>query len=459
MTIFDLVQLVASNIWFYGGVFILVLSVLVFVHEWGHYSIARLCGVKVETFSVGFGKELFGRNDKHGTRWKISLIPLGGYVKMFGDTDPASAGHSDKVEDGGEVRAHTEEEKKVAFYSQPVWKRAAIVLAGPAINFIFAIILFAALYGFYGKPVTPPMASAVIAESAADRAGFKPHDKVISISGKKINSFEDIRRVVMVALDTPLDFTIERDGQEIIITATPDKQELTDRFGFTHSKGMLGIIGPNQGLSISNIVKINGRNVSGEEQIRAALLRSMDRDTTITLDRGEETDILAIRPYLEFNEGLDDPDSDQFNALVVSDRNDTEIVKFGVVQGLGVAVNETWKTSVSILEAIGQMFTGVRSAKELGGIIRIGAIAGDMAQQGWIAIITFTALISINLGLINLFPIPMLDGGHLVFYGIEAVKGSPVPEKIQEYAFQAGFVILIALMLFANINDIVQLMM
>lgn len=459
MTIFDLVQLVASNIWFYGGVFVLVLSLLVFVHEWGHYSIARLCGVKVETFSIGFGKELFGVNDKHGTRWKLSLIPLGGYVKMFGDTDPASAGHSDKVEDGGNVRPFTADEKKIAFYSQPVWKRAAIVLAGPAINFIFAIVLFAALYGFYGKPVTPPMASAVIAESAADRAGFEPHDKIISISGKTINSFEDIRRVVMVALDTPLDFVIERDGQEMTITATPDKEELTDRFGFTHSKGMLGIIGPNQGLSISNIVEINGRAVSGEEQIRSVLLRNMDRDVTIALDRGEETDVLAIRPYKEFNEGLSDSESEQFNALVVSDRSDTEIVKFGLVKGVGVAVNETWKTSVSILEAIGQIFTGVRSAKELGGIIRIGAIAGDMAQQGWIAIITFTALISINLGLINLFPIPMLDGGHLVFYGIEAVKGSPVPEKIQEYAFQAGFVILIALMLFANINDIIQLMM
>lgn len=458
-SIFDLIQLVASNIWLYGGTFVAVLSLLVFVHEWGHYIVARMCGVKVEVFSIGFGKEIFGWNDKHDTRWKISLIPLGGYVKMFGDTDPASAGHSDGVKEGDEVRPFTQAEKDVAFYNKSVGKRAAIVLAGPAINFLFAIILLFGLYTFYGQPVTPPMASAVIAESAADKGGILPHDKILSIDGEKINRFEDIRRIVMVALDTPLEFVVERDGEEVTLSATPLKEELTDRFGFTHSRGMLGIIGPGQGLAVKNISAVNGRAVDGEDQVRAALLKNMGKKITIDLNRGEQTDKLIVNLSAARNEGLKNPEAAEYNALIVSEGEIEDVLKQGPVHSAKAAVMETADISRSTLYALGQIFTGTRSVTELGGIIRIGAIAGDMAQAGWIAIITFTALLSINLGLINLFPIPMLDGGHLVFYAIEAVKGKPVPEKVQEYAFRAGFVILVGLMLFSNINDIVQLIM
>lgn len=459
-SIFDIVQLVASNIWVYGGTFLLVLSILVFVHEWGHYIVARLCGVKVEMFSIGFGPELFGRNDKHGTRWKFSAIPLGGYVKMFGDTDPASAGNTDEVKEGEKSRPMTDAEKEEAFFSKSVWKRAAIVFAGPAINFIFAILLFTGLYAYHGKPVTPPMASAVIAESAADKAGFKPHDKILSIQGKSIESFEDVRRVVMVALDTPLDFQVIRDEKEITLTATPEKLEITDRFGFTHSRGMLGIIGPTDGLAVRNIVSVNGREVKDEAAIRNALIRSLGKDTQIGLKRGvETTDTLFIKPSKDLNQGLLDQDSPEFNALIVANSIDKEVIQYGVVKGFTSATKETWVMITSTLDAIGQIFTGTRSATELGGIIRIGALAGDMAQAGFIALVTFTAILSINLGLINLFPIPMLDGGHLVFYAIEAIKGKPVPEKVQEYAFRVGFVLLISLMLFTNINDIVQLVM
>lgn len=458
-SIFDLFQLIASNIWFYGGTFILVLSVLVFVHEWGHYIVARMCGVKVEVFSIGFGKELFGWTDKKDTRWKVSLIPLGGYVKMFGDTDPASAGHTEGVKDGEKVRPMTAKEKEVAFFSKSVGKRSAIVFAGPAINFLFAILLLFGMYSFYGQPVTPPMASAVIEGSAADKAGFKPHDKLVMIDGEQIHRFEDIRRIVMVALDTPLDFVVERGDKQVTLTATPEKQEITDRFGFTHSRGMLGIIGPSNGIAIKNIIEVNGRKVEGEEQIRKALNANMDKNIDIVLDRGEKTDTLQVHALSELNKGLKDPDSIDFNVLIVSDRFGEEILKHGVGNGLKAAVTETWGITASTLKALGQIFTGTRSATELGGIIRIGAIAGDMAQAGLLAVVTFTALLSINLGLINLFPIPMLDGGHLVFYALEAVKGKPISERVQEYAFRFGFAILVGMMLFANLNDIVQLIM
>lgn len=464
-SIFDLLQLVASNVWFYGGTFVLVLSVLVFVHEWGHYIVARMCGVKVETFSIGFGKELFGWTDSKDTRWKVSLIPLGGYVKMFGDTDPASAGHSDDVKDGEKTRPMTKKEKEVAFFSKSVAKRSAIVFAGPAINFLFAILLLFGMYAFYGQPVTPPMASAVIEGSAADKGGFEAHDKLVSINGEKISRFEDIRRIVMVALDTPLDFVVERDGKEVTLTATPEKQELTDRFGFSHSRGMLGIIGPGNGISIKNIVAVNGRKVEGEEKIRKALLANMGRDTKISLDRGTDkegkqtVDVLKVNLSKDLNEGLLNEESIDYNVLIVANSPAEEILQHGVVNGIKASIEETWSITASTLKALGQIFTGTRSVTELGGIIRIGAIAGDMAQMGLIAVITFTALLSINLGLINLFPIPMLDGGHLVFYAIEAIKGGPVPEKVQEYAFRFGFVVLVGMMLFANLNDIVQLIM
>lgn len=462
MSIFDLFQLIASNIWLYGGTFALVLSILVFVHEFGHYFVARLCGVRVEVFSIGFGKEIAGFDDKHGTRWKLSLIPLGGYVKMFGFTDPASAGHNkDGVEEeGGEIREYTQKEREETFFNKPVWQRSAIVFAGPAINFIFAIIILAGLYIFYGQPVTPPMASAVIQGSAAYEAGFQPHDKILAIDGKTINRFEDIRREVMVALDTPMEFTVLRGEREMVIEATPAREQETDRFGFTHSRGMLGIIGPGHGLTLEGVVSVNGKDVENPDEARTAILSSLDKKVELGLKRGEDsTDILITQPFADLNEGLKNPDHPDYTHVIVADKIGEDFVYHGPISAVSEAVQETWNITTSTLNALGQMFTGTRSATELGGIIRIGAIAGDMAQAGIIALITFTALLSINLGLINLFPIPMLDGGHLVFYAVEAVKGSPISDQIQEYAFRLGLIILVGIMIFANLNDIVQLIL
>lgn len=458
-SIFDLFQLIASNIWVYGGTFLIVLSILVFVHEWGHYIVARLCGVRVEVFSIGFGKEIFGWNDKNDTRWKFSLIPLGGYVKMFGDTDPASAGHTEGVEEDGEVRPHTQSEKQVAFYAKPVWKRALVVAAGPGINFLFAIILLAGLYIFNGQPVTPPHAAGVIVGTAADKAGFEPHDKILRINGERVYRFEDIRRIVTVALDTPLTFKIDRGGEIIELEATPNKETLEDRFGFSHSRGILGIIGPSNGLAIEAISKINGKSVADTDAARRTLKERMGDKSELTIGDGENAAKYIVKPLAVNNEALKDPESPEYDSLVVSETKSEVFVNHGFFGGVSAAVSETWSITGSTLRALGQMVTGTRSAKELGGIIRIGAIAGDMAQAGLIAIITFTALLSINLGLINLFPIPMLDGGHLVFYAFEALKGSPVSERVQEYAFRVGFALLIALMVFANLNDIIQLIL
>jgi regulator of sigma E protease len=477
-SIFDWFALFAENAFVYGGAFILVLSLLVFVHEWGHYIVARMCGVRVESFSIGFGKEIFGFTDKNNTRWKFSMIPLGGYVKMFGDLDPASAGHSDSVAEGSktndddtaknkvaavpatpEVRPMTDEERKVAFFSQSVGKRSAIVVAGPAINFIFAIILMAGLYTFYGQPVTPPVATSVVGGSAAEEAGFQPHDQVISIGGKKVLRFEDIRREVMVSLDTEKTYVVLRDGEEVEIQATPNRVEGEDRFGFKHTRGLLGLISPGNGVQISTITEIDGVAVEGEEAIRDEIIRRMDTAFNVTIDRGERKDVLLIEPFARYNEDLGTEGAPTFNILNISEQQEEFFVKHDPFSAFIFAIHETGNITMSTLESLGQMFTGTRSATELGGIIRIGAIAGDMAKSGLIAIIMFTALLSINLGLINLFPIPMLDGGHLFFYGIEAARGKPLSERVQEYAFRFGLVILFGIMIFANLNDLVQLIL
>jgi regulator of sigma E protease len=464
MNLFELFHMLGSNVWIYGGTFILVLGILVFVHEWGHYIVARLCGVKVEIFSIGFGKELFGYNDKTGTRWKVCLVPLGGYVKLFGDVDPASVKHIDGVADPatGAVRSLNPEEKRVAFFAKPVWQRALIVAAGPAINYIFAIIILTCLFTFSGQPTTPASAAAVIGGSAADRSGFEPHDIILSIDGRQIEDFEDIRREMMISLDQKRHFEVKRGDKIIDIEASPEKLEMEDRFGFKHSRGMLGLISPRHAVDISNIQTINGAAVSDVEDIRQKLLSRMDSNFVIEVKTGNQVDKLTVRPLGELNEALkaNDPENPKNNVLFIANMNVAEaLVKYSPVRAVGKAIEQTWIVTAGTLEALGQMVMGTRSTTELGGVIRIGALAGDMAQQGIIALVFFTALLSINLGLINLFPIPVLDGGHLVFYAFEAALGRPVPDRIQEYAFRFGLTFLVCIMVYANLSDIMQLIL
>jgi regulator of sigma E protease len=373
----------------YGLPFILVLSVLVFIHEWGHYIVARLCGVKVENFSIGFGKELFGRYDKNGTRWKVCMIPMGGYVQMFGDTDPASAHHAEGVKEGEEIRPFTEAEKKVAFYSQPIAKRAAIVFAGPAINYLFAILILASLYVVRGQPYMPPVAAKVMDGYPAAQAGIVPDDKIIAINGQSVMKFQELATMVDLNIDKPMKVTVVHslgDGKwsdkPVTLEIKPRKVIETDRFGFRHEAGRIGIVSPSSAF---------------------------------------------------------------------------EMQKHGFFSAIGAASYETWRITADTLKAMGQMVMGTRSTDELGGILRIGAYAGDFAQQGFIAFITFAALLSVNLGLINLLPIPMLDGGHLAMYAMEKIRGKPLNEQVQEYALRVGLVFLLGIMVFATWNDLVQL--
>ena len=360
----------------YAIPFLLVLSILVFVHELGHYLAARFCGVRVEVFSIGFGRELFGYNDKHGTRWKFCWIPLGGYVQMFGDADPSSS-----MQDDVKVSKLTAKDKKKAFFYKPVWQRAIIVAAGPAINFVYAIIVMAAIFATQGQGYAPAQVGGLVENGAAAKAGIKIGDTITAINGNVIERFGELQRYVAINLDGEITFMVNRNGKMKAFTFRPEIQNQKDNFGFTHQIGRIGV------MSVGNIERI------------------------------EHT------PF----------------------------------SGLVAAVEETWSMSVATLRAMGQMIVGTRSADEIGGVIRIGAYAKEFSDAGWLSLLMFSAMISVNLGLINLFPIPLLDGGHLMFYAYEALVGKPMPEKVRVAGVRIGYMLVIALMVFATLNDFIQL--
>lgn len=351
--------------------FLAILTVLVFVHEMGHFWVARRCGVKVEVFSIGFGPELFGWNDRHGTRWRFSAIPLGGYVRMFGDAGAAS-------NPGRDLDAMSPEDRARSFHHKGLAQRAAVVAAGPAANFLLAIILGAGLFMTAGRPFTPPEVGMVMPDSPAEAAGLRPGDVIVKLDGAAIDRFEDIQRIVQLNPQVPLQILVDRDGSPVSMTVTPAMQEQVDRFGNTHRFGQLGIA-----------------------------------------------------------------------------RGGLEVVRLGPLEAVGAAVENTITMSATILKVVWQMIVGARSADELGGVARIAHLSGEVTQVGIVAVVNFMMLLSINLGLINLFPVPMLDGGHLMFYAVEAIRGRPMGERAQEYGFRIGFGLVLALMLFATWNDLV----
>jgi len=353
--------------------FIFALSVLVFFHELGHYWVARRNGVKVEVFSIGFGPELFGWNDKAETRWKVCAMPFGGYVKMFGDSDAASSGVNED-----ETRPFTEEEKAVSFHYKSLGARAAIVAAGPIANFILAAVLFALLYMAVGVPEKFHAGiGEVVSGSAAEKAGLQKGDLVVSLAGKQLNSFDELRTIIMENPSTQLGAIVLRDGKEISLTITPKAKE------------------------------------SGDKTIG----------------------LLGVRP---------DPDQ-------------AEYIRYNPVTAVWMGVERTYNMSAQILSHLGTLISGGGSMKDLGGPLRIAQVSGDAAKSGFDNLIYLMAVLSVNLGLINLFPIPMLDGGHLVFYAFEAIRGKPLSEKAQEYGFRLGLTLVLGLMVFATWNDLVQL--
>jgi regulator of sigma E protease len=354
--------------------FLIVLTVVVFVHEMGHYLVGRWCGIGVKAFSIGFGPELIGFNDSRGTRWKLSAIPLGGYVKFAGDEDVTSSTSAD-------ISTMTEAERAVAFHTQPVWKRAATVFAGPAFNILLTIAIFSVFFVLYGKMVSDPMIAEVRPGGPAATAGFQPGDRFVSVDGDKVTTFADVQRHVSARGGDALDFVVERDGKEVHLTATPELSEQEDALG---NKVKIAVIGVVTNLQTGNIRR----------------------------------------------------------------------VEYGPVESVGQAVRESGFIIARTGHFFSRFFAGREDKCQLGGPVKIATMAGQAASQGIDWLIQLTAMLSIGIGLLNLFPLPPLDGGHLVFYAAEAVLGRPVKPAVQELFFRAGFLLVLGFMGFVIFNDL-----
>jgi regulator of sigma E protease len=351
--------------------YILMVAVLVVVHEGGHYLAGRFFGVKIDAFAFGFGRELFGFNDRRGTRWKFNLVPLGGYVKFTGDMNAAS-------QPDAALAALPAAEREGLFLFKPLWQRAIIVAAGPLINFAFAILILAGVYMTLGHPSTPPIVSAVVADGPAAAAGIKAGDRILAIDGSAIDRFEDIANAAMVNVGAPMVVEFDRGGVAKSVTITPRVVETRDRFGGVTRHGRIGIAR------------------SGQQVVE----------------------------------------------------------QVGPIKALYYGVVDTWGITQSIARTLRQIVLGERSLGELGGPIKTGQMTGQQASLGILSFIVFMAFFSINLGFINLIPIPMLDGGHLLLYAVEAVRRQPVGAKVQEWAFMTGFAAIMSLMVVLTWNDL-----
>ncbi len=354
--------------------FLVVLSILVFVHELGHYLVARYNGVGVDVFSIGFGPEVFGWNDSVGTRWKVSCLPLGGYVKMVGDADAAS------TPDKAALKKMNEDMRKRSLFYKTVWQRIAVSVAGPVANYLFAIFLFAILFATIGQRYTVPIVQGIQPGSASEVAGLQVGDHVKAINGHPIARFEDLQMIVQSHPQEVLQILLDRKGQSLTLAVTPTLVEIKDHFGRSHKTGVLGIKG-----------------------------------------------------------------------------SEAAYIHHTWLTAWWYATEEVVSLSYQTLKALGNIIIGAKSAEGLGGPLRIAQMSGEIAQSGIVALIWFMALLSVNLGLINLFPVPMLDGGHLLFYFIEVLRGKPLSEKAQEWGFRFGFAFVLGLMILSTWNDIMAI--
>ncbi|MDX7952002.1 RIP metalloprotease RseP [Lichenihabitans sp. Uapishka_5] len=357
--------------------FLFVLTIVVFFHEMGHFLVGRWCGVKVDVFSLGFGKELAGFNDRHGTRWRIAAVPLGGYVKFHGDANAASVPASQDL--SGMAPA----ERAVTFAAQPVWKRAAIVAAGPIANFILAIAIFSGSFYVSGRPILIPRIETVVPNSPAARAGFQPGDVVLGIDGTPINSFTDMQKVVSASGDIPLRFEVQRGTTDLTLTATPERKDVSGPFG-------------------SSRVGVLGLTATGKPE-------------------------------------------------------DWKTETYTAGGALKAATSETWFVVDRTLSYIGGLFVGRETASQISGPIRIAEVSGEVAKLGLGALINLAAFLSVSIGFVNLLPVPLLDGGHLMYYLVEAARGRPMSERAQEIGFRFGLAIVSSLMIFATFNDVLRL--
>lgn len=441
--------------------FLLVLGPLVLIHELGHYLVGRMFGVKADAFSIGFGKELAGWTDRRGTRWKLSALPLGGYVQFAGDMNPSSAPGPLDDRLSAEERAQT-------FHVKPVWQRALIVLAGPMTNLLLCVAIFAAFYGTYGRVVADPEISGFSADSPARAAGLRIGDRIVAIDGDPVDGIEDVADHTVYFPGKTLSVAVARGGSTTVVPVTLATRELSDKFGNKAKVGELGVemvpplVGRFHGDSPAEkagvmlgdrIIAVDGTPVSSFTDIPRLVQPHPGRSIEVTVRRDGRS--LAIPVVIGTGTVTDERGTTRAVGQIGVGAGRLERV--GPLRAVALGFEQSFHVMGTMVTGIAQIFTGDRSVRELGGPVKIAQYSGQQFSLGWEAFVSFAALISINLAFINLLPIPGLDGGHLAFYAAEVVRRRPLGVRSQEWAIRTGVALVLALMVFVTVNDLAQL--
>lgn len=443
--------------------FLFVLGVVVFFHELGHFLVARWCGVTVTTFSIGFGRELWGRVDRHGTRWRVAAIPLGGYVKFLDDANAASQPSS-------AAAAAPETLPPGSFHGKPVWQRALVVAAGPLANFIVAALIYTAVNATYGVSIVSARVDQVVAGMPAEKVGIKPGDVITSIDGWSIEGFDDVMRMVTAASGRTLNITVDRDGKPLDFAVMPDVKEVPSDLGVTLKLGDIGIMrvlparvgtvvggSPAEQAGIQHgdtITAIDGTKITSFEDLVHAVTPAAGRTLAVTVERGGSSLTLNVTPSVVEGTKPDGTTVQQGRIGVSPDR--PEPVSVSLLESARLGVRETYANIVQTITGIVDIFAGRQPADQVGGPILMAEVTSRVVELGWEPLLRWTALISANIGLLNLLPIPLLDGGHLVFYAMEAIRRKPLSQRVQEIGFQIGIAVILMMVVFVNLNDILR---
>ncbi|MDP1752463.1 MAG: RIP metalloprotease RseP [Reyranella sp.] len=457
-------QSVISLFTTYLPYFVLVLTLLVFIHEFGHYWVARRFGIHAEVFSIGFGPELFGWTDRRGTRWKVSAIPLGGYVKFLGDNDATSTTPSDAP--------LSDEQKHGAFFSKPLYARAAVVLGGPAANLLFAVVVLTIVFFVSGEPYSPATV-AVQVDGPAAKAGLRTGDEIIRLADRKVDRYEDIQGSQFLYWAKPMSVEYRRGGELLHGEIVPQFCERTDRYNNTLRYGELGldqlvrpVVGgllPNSpaeaaGLKVGDLLlEIDGKPVGYFSRIPELIGARAGQPVVVKYERDGQSAETTLVPVAD--KAVDCAGKERVvGRFRVRPVATTQFRSYGVLGAMGAGVNAVWDMTTMFYTSMAQILTATRPVDELGGPIRIAKAAGEASHAGWSGILNLMIALSVVLGVFNLLPVPMLDGGHLAMYLYEAIRGKPLSLKVQEFGLRVGFALVIGMALIATFNDITLLL-
>jgi regulator of sigma E protease len=448
--------------------FLFVITVVVFFHELGHFSVARACGVKIDTFSIGFGPAIFSWFDRKGTRWKVSWIPLGGYVKFLGDADAVGTPDREGAEKlSGSERPH-------AFQFKPLYQRAAIVAAGPVANFILAIVIFSLVLMLFGRVTDVPVVESVAAGSAAQQAGMKAGDVIRAVDGRQISDFSQLQEATLSSGGRTLSIALDRAGRSLTLEASPRLTVRTDPTGETEKVYQLGIsidvpptvasvargsVADRMGLKAGDVVRaVDSNSVTGYEQFAGLVVSKAGKGIAITVQRGAQT--LKLRAIASAKVSLSSSGKDE-TLEVLGARSlghpKPVTVHYNPITAVAAGTQQTWMIATGTLGYVWQMVAGHADMGQLRGPIGVAGVAGKIAALGIFPLIQLAAIMSVSIGLINLFPIPLLDGGHLLYYGCEAVLGRPLGERTQDVGFRLGLAVVLGLMILVFWNDLARL--